>query len=143
MTERKTSSKRPYLIRAMHEWMGENGLTPHIVVDALHGLADLPSEHVKNGKMILNISYDATQGLQLGNEEIAFDGRFGGLARHVAVPITAILGIYARETGQGMIFTEDETSATDRSAREGDRDGDGEGDSDDRPPGRGHLKVVK
>ena len=138
MTERDISSKRPYLIRAMHEWMSDNNLTPHIVVDALGETVRVPSEHVQNGKIILNISFEATERLQLGNGELTFSARFGGVARNVTVPVGAILGIYARETGQGMIFTDDELPPA---AAAGDADGGG--NDDDEPPGRGHLKVVK
>lgn len=137
MSDRESSSKRPYLIRAMHEWMSDNGLTPYIVVDALSETVDVPTEHVQNGKIILNISFDATERLQLGNDELSFSARFGGVARKVAVPVGAILGIYARETGQGMIFTEDELHPA------GAGEGDGGANGDDKPPGRGHLKVVK
>jgi stringent starvation protein B len=135
MTERETSSKRPYLLRAMHEWMNDNGLTPHIVVDVTQAGVQVPHQHVQDGKIILNVSYDATQDLQLDNHQLTFSARFGGVAHHVIVPADAVLGIYARESGQGMVFTGDEQSTP-----ANDRDG---GGGDDEPPGRGHLKVIK
>ena len=97
--------QRPYLLRAMHEWMTDNGQTPHAVVDATHAGVDVPSEHVKDGRIVLNLSYTAVRGLELGNDEVAFEARFGGRPRRVRFPVMAVLGIYARETGQGMIFS--------------------------------------
>ena len=109
MPDRVASKQRPYLIRAMHEWMVDNDLTPHIVAAANSDALVVPRRHVKDGKIILNVSYTATDSLQLGNEEIRFEARFGGVGQRVSIPVDAILGIYARETGQGMVFT-DETS---------------------------------
>ncbi len=108
MPDRQTTKQRPYLIRAMHEWMIDNDLTPHIVVDANHEGLNLPSQHVQDGKLVLNISYTATRGLELGNVDISFEARFGGEPRQLAIPVTAVLGIYSRETGQGMVFTAEE-----------------------------------
>jgi stringent starvation protein B len=99
-------SKRPYLLRAMHEWMTDCGHTPHVIVDALRPDADVPQAYVKDGKIVLNLSASATQRLQLGNKDIEFDARFAGVVHHVRVPIAAVLGIYARETGEGMVFSE-------------------------------------
>jgi len=101
-------SRRPYLLRAMHEWMGDCGLTPHIIVDAGRQGVEVPTAYVKDGKIVLNISMSATQRLQLLNEAVQFDARFGGVVHHVFVPIAAVLGIYARETGEGMVFNEQE-----------------------------------
>ena len=127
------SSKRPYLLRAMHEWMSDNDLTPYVVVDALHDGVEVPVEYVQNGKIILNVSYAATEGLLLGNDALAFSARFGGVAYTVTVPAEAILGIYARESGQGMVFATDADADSDVSVDD---------DGDDEPP-RGHLKIVK
>ena len=100
-------SKRPYLIRAMHEWMGDNGHTPHIVVDAgIDGVA-VPAQHVKDGKIILNISESAAHNLKMTNDAVSFRARFGGVPFDVWVPMASVMGIYARETGQGMIFSHD------------------------------------
>jgi stringent starvation protein B len=98
--------RRPYLLRALHEWITDSGATPHIVVDATVEGVIVPRQHVKDDKIILNVSFTATQMLKLGNESISFEARFSGASFAVHVPIRAILGIYARETGQGMIFPE-------------------------------------
>jgi len=100
-------SKRPYLIRAMHEWMVDNLHTPHIVVDASFDGVNVPSEHIKDGKIILNISETAAHNLKLTNDAVSFRARFGGVPFDVWVPVRSVLGIYARETGQGMIFSHD------------------------------------
>ncbi len=100
-------SRRPYLLRAMHEWISDSQCTPHIVVDAGMAGVEVPRQYVQDGKIVLNISWTATGQLQIGNEELSFSGRFGGASMHVRVPVPAILAIYARETGQGMIFAEE------------------------------------
>ena len=100
-------SKRPYLIRAMHEWMDDNGHTPHIVVDTSFDGVAVPQEHIKDGKIILNISETAAHNLKLTNDAVSFRARFGGVPFDVWAPIRSVLGIYARETGQGMIFSHD------------------------------------
>ncbi len=96
-------STRPYLIRALYEWCADNGFTPFIAV-AVDASVQVPTEYVKDGEIVLNISMDATSGLQIGNESIEFKGRFGGVARDIYVPIHRVLAIYARENGQGMAF---------------------------------------
>jgi stringent starvation protein B len=98
--------RRPYLLRALHEWISDSGETPHLVVDAAAEGVIVPRQYVKDGKIVLNVSLSATQALSLGNEFVAFEARFGGVSFAVQVPVRAILGIYARETGQGMIFPE-------------------------------------
>ena len=107
-------SKRPYLIRAMHEWMTDNGHTPHIVVDASFDGVFVPTEHIKDGKIILNISDSAAHNLKLTNDAVSFRARFGGVPFDVWAPIRSVLGIYARETGQGMIFSHDSDQAADQ-----------------------------
>ena len=109
MARPRKSKQRPYLIRAMHEWMTDNAFTPHIVADATVAGLQIPSEHVKEGKIVLNVSHSATRALVLGNDEIAFEARFDGVARQVSVPVQAVLGIYARETGQGMVFAAEDS----------------------------------
>lgn len=94
----------------MHEWMADNGHTPHIVVDASIDGVSVPSEHIKDGKIILNISDSAAHNLKLANDAISFRARFGGVPYEVWVPTASVLGIYARETGQGMIFSNDSVS---------------------------------
>jgi stringent starvation protein B len=92
----------------MHEWMVDNGFTPHIVVDAGREGVHVPPGHVQDGKIVLNVSPAATRVLTLGNDFVTFEARFGGVAQQLTVPVTAILGIYARETGQGMLFNDDD-----------------------------------
>ena len=102
----KALPKRPYLLRAMHQWIAECGHTPHVIVDAARDGTELPRAYVKDGKIVLNLSEGATQRLRLGNEEVEFDARFAGVIHHVRFPVSAVLGIYARETGEGMVFSE-------------------------------------
>ena len=131
--DEKKRSKRPYLIRAMHEWMLDSDHTPHIVVDTSVAGVNVPVDYIKDGKIILNVSESAAHDLQLTNEAVSFRARFGGVPFDVWAPMPSVLGIYARETGQGMIFSHDAERA--------------------RPPelkqqvratrSRPHLKIVK
>ena len=98
-----SSSTRPYLIRALYEWCTDNGYTPFLAV-LVNENVRVPLEFVKDGEIVLNISFDATSALSLGNEFIEFKGRFGGVARDIVVPVERVLAIYARESGQGMAF---------------------------------------
>lgn len=98
------SVSRPYLVRALYEWILDNACTPYILVNAMADHVAVPQEHVKDGQIILNISPSAVNALQLGNDAIDFDGRFAGIPTRVHVPILAVLGIYAKENGQGMFF---------------------------------------
>ncbi len=98
-----SSSTRPYLIRALYEWCTDNGLTPYVAV-SVDDTVQVPREYVKNNEIVLNISFDATSSLKLGNEFIEFKARFAGSAREIIVPITHVIAIYARENGQGMAF---------------------------------------
>jgi stringent starvation protein B len=109
MAETPVRSRRPYLLRAMHEWISDSNQTPHIVVDASMEGVEVPRQYVQGGKIILNVSSNATSMLSLGNEVVRFRARFGAATYDVSVPIAAVLGIYARETGQGMIFSEADT----------------------------------
>jgi stringent starvation protein B len=102
----KALPKRPYLLRAMYQWIAECGHTPHVIVDAAREGTEVPRAYVKDGKIVLNLSEGATQQLRMGNEEVVFDARFAGVTRHVRFPVSAVLGIYARETGEGMVFSE-------------------------------------
>ena len=99
---------KPYLIRSIHEWIIENQLTPHLLVDAENQESLVPKNFVENGKIVLNIRPEAVQGLTLGNEEIQFDARFSGKSEHIMVPTAAVLAIYAKENGKGMIFDQEE-----------------------------------
>lgn len=129
-----STTQRPYLIRAMHEWMTDNELTPHLVVDARADGVVAPLAAAEDGRLVLNISMLATRTLDLGNERIEFEARFAGVSQRVLVPIDAVRGIYARETGQGMLFAEEE--------RPGSLPPDTDPDPDEPPP-RSHLKIVK
>lgn len=114
MTETTTlSSRRPYLLRAMHEWLTDNTQTPHLVVDAGVDGVQVPRQYVRDGKIVLNVSYEATSGLLLKNDWVSFGARFGGVAHEVRIPLRAILGIYSRESGQGMVFSDDDLPPTD------------------------------
>ncbi|MEO1573579.1 MAG: ClpXP protease specificity-enhancing factor [Pseudomonadota bacterium] len=105
MADQGFSSRRPYLMRAMYEWMIDNDQTPYIVVDATLDGVTVPSQHVDDGKIILNISPRATDQLRIDNDFLSFSARFHGAVEQVFVPPAAVLGIYAKESGQGMIFT--------------------------------------
>jgi len=102
----KALPKRPYLLRAMYQWIAECGHTPHVIVDAAREGAEVPRSYVKDGKIVLNLGEGATQHLRLGNDQVEFDARFAGISHHVRFPVSAVLGIYARETGEGMVFSE-------------------------------------
>ena len=97
------SSTRPYLIRALHDWCTDNGFTPYLAVYVSAGV-QVPMEYVKNNEIVLNVGFEATSGLQLGNEFIEFKARFGGVSREIVVPVDHVVAIYARENGQGMAF---------------------------------------
>lgn len=97
------TSTRPYLIRALHDWCTDNGFTPYIAVH-VDRFVQVPNEYVSNNEIVLNVGFDATSGLELGNEFIQFKARFGGVAREIVVPIDHVVAIYARENGQGMAF---------------------------------------
>lgn len=103
MKNEESSSTRPYLIRALHEWCTDNGFTPHVAVK-VDASVQVPLEYVNNGEIVLNVGLDATSSLQLGNDFIEFKARFGGQPREIMVPIGRVIAIYARENGQGMAF---------------------------------------
>ena len=130
-------SQRPYLLRALHEWIVDNAQTPHVIVDATQPGVAVPASFVQDGKIVLNLAMEAANGLSLGNERVEFLGRFGGVVHEVRVPVGAILCIYARETGQGMVFGEPEPPPAPEPRPESPPAGD--------PPRRGRpaLKVLK
>jgi len=97
------SSTRPYLIRALHDWCTDNGFTPYVAV-FVDASVQVPTEYVKNNEIVLNIGFEATTALKLGNELIEFKARFGGTSREIVVPVDHVIAIYARENGQGMAF---------------------------------------
>jgi stringent starvation protein B len=97
------TSTRPYLIRALHDWCTDNGFTPYVAV-YVDASVQVPMEYVKNNEIVLNVGFEATTALKLGNEFIEFKARFGGVAREIVVPVDHVVAIYARENGQGMAF---------------------------------------
>lgn len=97
------TATRPYLIRALYEWCTDNGFTPYVTV-VVDDSVQVPREYVKNGEIVLNLSFDATSSLKLGNDMIEFKARFAGTARDIMVPVNRVVSIYARENGQGMAF---------------------------------------
>jgi stringent starvation protein B len=97
------TSTRPYLIRALHDWCTDNGYTPYIAV-FVDASVQVPTEYVKNNEIVLNVGFEATSALKLGNEFIEFKARFGGSSREIVVPVDHVIAIYARENGQGMAF---------------------------------------
>lgn len=103
MDTKDTTPTRPYLIRALYEWCTDNGLTPYVAV-MVDDTVKVPKEYVKNNEIVLNISFDATSSLSLGNDFIEFKARFAGTSREIVVPTNRVIAIYARENGQGMSF---------------------------------------
>jgi stringent starvation protein B len=124
MMDTELPSTRPYLIRALYEWCTDNGFTPYVAVK-VDQTVQVPREYVQGGEIVLNISYDATSSLKLGNEFIEFKARFGGQARDIMVPVGRVMAIYARENGQGMAFPvtdEEQAVAEDLPASPSDED---------------------
>lgn len=136
------SSSRPYLVRALYEWILENDCTPYVLVNAQYPQTSVPEAFVEAGQIVLNLSPNAIRHLEMDNDRITFDGRFGGVAQQVWIPAQAVMAIYARENGQGMVFEvepapvppsdEPDTSATSGSAA-----------TKSDKSGRPSLKVVK
>ncbi|TKU31443.1 ClpXP protease specificity-enhancing factor [Citrobacter sp. wls717] len=150
--------RRPYLLRAFYEWLLDNQLTPHLVVDVTLQDVQVPMEYARDGQIVLNIAPRAVGNLELANDEVRFNARFGGVPRQVSVPLAAVLAIYARENGAGTMFEpeaaydEDVASLNDddneASGFESETvmsviDGDKPDNSDDNDPGRPALRVVK
>ena len=127
------TSSRPYLIRAVHEWIVDNGLTPQIVVDAEFEGVQVPRQYISDGRIVLNISERAVRTLVIGNERIEFGARFGGVVFQVLVPVAAVQAVIARENGAGMSFPEESPDP---------EPPDGESD-DSKSSGRPALRIVK
>ena len=127
-------SLRPYLLRAVHEWIIDRGDTPQIVVDAERSDVQVPADGIKDGRIVLNISYQATRNLDLGKETLRFEARFGGASRLVSVPVDAVLCVFSRETGQGVVLTDRLGAAIGEAGEQG-----------PAPPPRGtpRLRLVK
>ncbi|KXI28581.1 ClpXP protease specificity-enhancing factor [Paraglaciecola hydrolytica] len=106
------TANQPYLLRAFYEWIVDNDLTPYLVVNANYPGTQVPQEHVQDGQIVLNVSPSSTGKMLLGNHEVSFDARFGGVARSLLIPCKAVLAIYAKENGAGTVFTpEDDIDA--------------------------------
>lgn len=131
------TSTKPYLIRAIYDWCTDNGYTPYLSVQ-VDANTRVPMAFVKEGGIVLNISMDAVQNLQMGNEEISCGGRFGGVAHKIVVPVVAVIGIFAKETGQGLAFQGQEQVQS-----EAEISADDEPPEDPPPQGKPQLRVVK
>ena len=130
-------STKPYLIRAIHEWCSDSNFTPYLSVK-VDSRTRVPMEYVKNGEIVLNLSYDATHRLTIGNDTVQFSARFNGVSRECSIPIDVVLGIFARENGQGLFFPVEEAPVSAAEA-------DAPGDTPTSPTtgGRPKLQVVK
>jgi len=126
-------STKPYLIRAIYEWCADSGLTPYLAV-RVDEATRVPVAYIKDGEIVLNLSADAVKNLHLGNDEITCGGRFGGVPHEVIVPMAAVIGIFAKETGQGLVFQGQESVPTPPAD---------EGGGSKPPPAKPHLRVVK
>ena len=127
---------RPYIMRALYEWILANNCTPYVLVDAAAKNVDVPQQFVKDGQIVLNISPGAVVDLEISNDAVSFNGRFREVATNIYVPVAAVIGIYARENGQGMVFDAEEPEG-------GDIPPDDTPPAPIRPEGRPSLKVVK
>jgi stringent starvation protein B len=142
----RMTSHRPYLLRALYEWIADNDMTPHLLVDATQPGVRVPPHTINDGKVVLNIAARAVAHLDMDNDAVAFTARFGGVSHAVIVPVAAVLAIYARETGQGMALPpeEDVQGGDAPSAVPGDDGDDTPPDDGGPPPKRGaHLRIVK
>lgn len=124
------TSLKPYLIRSIYQWIVDNNLTPHLLVDASHPHAVLPKDYIEDNKIVLNMRPAAIQGLALENTTIEFNARFNGQPLHIIAPVPAVMAIYAKENGKGMVFDQEEEENETPPP-------------DDTPPPRSHLRVVK
>lgn len=131
-------SSRPYLVRALYEWIVDNECTPHLLVNAEYPRVQVPAGYASEGQIVLNVAPRAIRGMQMDNEAISFESRFGGVSHSLYLPMPAVMGIYARENGQGMVFEVEPTPPDDG----GDTSPGGKPE-EARPAGRPSLKVVK
>jgi len=136
------NSSRPYLVRALYEWIVDNDCTPHMLVNSDYPKVQVPQGFASDGQIVLNVSPAAVRQLHMDNDAVSFEGRFGGVPHTLYVPMSAILGVYARENGQGMVFDLEESFEDDDEV-EPDDDGPPSGTEPPRPTGRPSLKVVK
>jgi stringent starvation protein B len=138
------TSSRPYLLRAIYDWIVDNGLTPYLLVDATADKVEVPQQYVNNGKIILNISPAAVQNIHLGDDEVSFNARFDGQPMSCLAPIAATLAIYAKENGRGMVFTDDDmpTDPEGRKTKAPDKSKSGKSEVK-KKSGQPTLRVVK
>ena len=136
------NSSRPYLVRALYEWIVDNDCTPHLLVNAEFPRVQVPAGFANDGQIVLNVSPSAVRHLHMDNEAVSFEGRFGGVAHSLYIPSAAVLAIYARENGQGMVF-DLEPPVPDDDDDSGPEDDGPSGGEPTRPSGRPSLKVVK
>lgn len=138
------NSSRPYLVRALYEWIVDNDCTPHMLVNAEHKAVQVPQGYANDGQIVLNVSPTAVRHLHMDNDAVSFEGSFGGVAYSLYVPIGAILGIYARENGQGMVFDLEPVPDDEDALVEDEAGPDDDGpEPPPRPSGKPSLKVVK
>lgn len=155
MADVKMSSNRPYLLRAMYEWIVDNQCTPHLLVDVSDDRVKVPREHVRDGQIVLNINPTAVGQFHWDNDHVEFSARFAGVSRSMWIPMSSVLAIYARENGEGMAFTVDADEGQDDGQESADvesQNASSQADGDDETPppapvtpigSRSHLKVVK
>ncbi|BCD86857.1 stringent starvation protein B [Pseudomonas solani] len=139
------NSSRPYLVRALYEWIVDNNCTPHLLVSAEFAGVKVPAGYANDGQIVLNVSPSAVRHLHMDNDAVSFEGRFGGVAHNLYIPAAAIMAIYARENGQGMVF-DLEPPVVDEDDQGPEDDGPSGSDPSSgspRPSGRPSLKVVK
>jgi len=134
----KMTSSRPYLIRALYEWIVDNDATPYVLVDALVSGVEVPEQHIQDNKIVLNIAPMAVEALTLGDDAISFSARFSGKSINLLVPTEAVLAIYARENGQGMMFNDEPGSTNPPDNPPG-----GSNSNDGKPKPKPALHVVK
>ncbi len=135
-------STKPYLIRAIYDWCADSGLTPYLAVQ-VDEYTQVPKSYVKDGKIVLNISADAIRHLQIGNEDISCSGRFGGVSHQIMVPVSAVIGIFAKENGQGLVFNGHESSPTLTIPDENKAGENDEPPDSPTPSGKPNLRIVK
>lgn len=132
------SSNRPYLLRALYEWINDNGMTPYLLVDAGKDGVQVPTSAIKDGRVVLNVAMRAVAQFEIGNRDVRFLARFGGVSQSIVVPLPAVLAIYAQETGQGMMLPEDGGALPPDDSPDLPPESGG-----DAPKRGGHLRIVK
>lgn len=139
MNDTGMSPNRPYIIRALYEWITDNQLTPHVLINANVDGVEVPERSIQKGKVVLNIDPGAVENLELGNDWLHFNTRFAGVQEKIRIPVDAVIAVYARENGQGMMFAQDEELESDsQTSIASDIDGDGTS-----PPRKPHLTLIK